>query len=394
MAQTISTQAQDIYAAAWRAGALALRGGDPHSALKSFRIIIEAGRADATVWLGMAMALRNTGDDDGEKEALDCALKDEPHNLRALMMKADHYVRLKDTIAASSYYNAVVRIGAASPDLPADLREEVKRASAACADHTDAYEAHLRSALKERGLGEPGTRRIAAALELMLGRTTIFHQQPKQFYLPELPQIQFYDHDVLPWLEDIDAATDDIREELLGLLKEEDRFKPYVEREADRPFFDEHNLLGDPSWSALFLWKYGEPVAENAARCPKTMEALSRTPLCRIPNRTPHVLFSLLQPGARIPPHHGLLNTRLICHLPIIVPEGCGFRVGNETRQWKPGKAFAFDDSIEHEAWNNSDKPRIILLFDVWRPELSSLERELIAATLQASDDFGHAGPR
>ena len=69
-----------------------------------------------------------------------------------------------------------------------------------------------------------------------------------------------------------------------------------------------------------------------------------------------------------------MLNTRLICHLPLIVPPGCGFRVGNETREWEEGKLLIFDDTIEHEAWNESDQDRVVLIFDIWRPELSEAD--------------------
>ena len=94
----------------------------------------------------------------------------------------------------------------------------------------------------------------------------------------------------------------------------------------------------------------------------------------------PTAMFSLLRPGARITPHNGMFNTRLICHLPLIVPPGCGFRVGNEIREWEVGKLIVFDDSIEHEAWNDSDRDRVVLIFDVWRPELSAQERLEVGA--------------
>jgi aspartyl/asparaginyl beta-hydroxylase (cupin superfamily) len=111
-----------------------------------------------------------------------------------------------------------------------------------------------------------------------------------------------------------------------------------------------------------------------------------------IKGRTPSVLFSLLRPGAAIPPHHGFVNTRLICHLPLIVPDGCAFRVGNDTRPWREGQAWAFDDTIEHEAWNRSDQTRVILLFDIWRPELTGEERAQVAAMFEAIDDYGAGG--
>ena len=88
--------------------------------------------------------------------------------------------------------------------------------------------------------------------------------------------------------------------------------------------------------------------------------------------------------GARIQAHNGMINTRLICHLPLIVPPGCGFRVGNETREWEVGKLLIFDDTIEHEAWNDSGEDRVVLIFDVWRPELSMDERRAVTAIFEA----------
>ena len=94
--------------------------------------------------------------------------------------------------------------------------------------------------------------------------------------------------------------------------------------------------------------------------------------------------FSILDAGPRIPPHTGVTNTRLTVHLPLIVPPGCGFRVGSETREWVPGKAWVFDDTIEHEAWNLSDVPRGVLIFDIWNPFLTPVERDLIRAVTEA----------
>ena len=96
-------------------------------------------------------------------------------------------------------------------------------------------------------------------------------------------------------------------------------------------------------------------------------------------------MFSLLRAGARIMPHTGMFNTRLICHLPILVPPDCGFRVGNDTRRWEEGKLLIFDDSIEHEAWNNSGEDRVVLIFDIWRPELTEQERHEVAMLFESS---------
>ena len=193
---------------------------------------------------------------------------------------------------------------------------------------------------------------------MLSGERQISPQAPSVFYYPYLAQRQFFEREEFDWIPAFEAEAPAIKAELLALIEQGADFTPYVEAEADRPVRDFHGMLADPSWSALYLWKNGKPVEENASRCPRTMHALSRVPMTHMGARTPSVLFSLLQPGAHIPPHHGMLNSRLICHLPLIVPPGCWLRVGNETRSWEEGKLLIFDDSIEHEARNPSGETR------------------------------------
>ena len=88
-----------------------------------------------------------------------------------------------------------------------------------------------------------------------------------------------------------------------------------------------------------------------------------------------------------------MINTRLICHLPLVVPGKCRFRVGNEVREWQEGRAWVFDDSIDHEAWNDSDRTRVILLFDIDRPELDDEERRLVNAMFEGIDAYSGAKP-
>jgi aspartyl/asparaginyl beta-hydroxylase (cupin superfamily) len=96
-------------------------------------------------------------------------------------------------------------------------------------------------------------------------------------------------------------------------------------------------------------------------------------------------MFSLLAPHTRIPPHTGVANTRLVCHLPLIVPPNCGFRCGATTREWRVGEAFVFDDTIEHEAWNDSDELRVVLIIDLWQPSLTPDERIGITSVIEAA---------
>ncbi|HEX2762607.1 MAG TPA: aspartyl/asparaginyl beta-hydroxylase domain-containing protein [Allosphingosinicella sp.] len=308
--------------------------------------------------------------------------------LRGLLARGRAYAEAGDARAAASFFAAALR--SAGQAVPAPLAAEVQEARAYLERTKQAYAAHLERAIAAADAGP----RMDEAFDIMLGRRGVeprrvpYPQRPSAFYFPGLPQRPFYEREAFPWAARVEAASAAIRAEAQALLDRGESFAPYVQAEKNRPQRDFHGMQDDPSWGAFYLWKDGERIAENAARCPATMAALEGVPLTQIPGRTPSVLFSLLRPGAHIPPHHGMLNCRLICHLPLIVPPGCWLRVGGETRQWEDGKLLIFDDSIEHEAKNGSERLRLVLLFDIWRPELSEAERAAVAAMFTAIDAF------
>jgi len=377
-----------------QAGANALRLGDARRAREAFERIAVAGQADAASSLGLAFACRGLGDKAAALAAVDRALALEPRNLRALIFKGDHLAESGDARAASSFYRFALQIAPPANELPAEVRGELSRAQAMCARYAGQFEEFLTERLARQGKLDGGdAARFRQSLDLMLGKKKIYFQEPLTYFFPELPQIQFYDATRFPWVEKVEVATEEIRAELVEVLREPNAFNPYVEANPVRPRKEQVGLQGNPDWSAFYLWKNGEVVAENAARCPRTMDALAGVPLSGITNRSPSILFSLLRPGARIPPHCGLINTRLICHLPLIVPADCGFRVGNDTRVPVEGKLWLFDDTIEHEAWNRSDRTRVILIFDVWRPELTDEERGLVVAMFEAIDAYSGQKP-
>lgn len=325
-------------------------------------------------------------DASAQAAAVDRALAQDPRNLRALIMKADLLQRAGDAKTALAHYQAALRVAPPPERLPADLAGEVARAREICRQAAERYERSLRARMGGLQAGGGSSERFAQSLDILFGRRRIYHQEPRQYYFPGLPQLQFYPREAFPWLDAVEAATDAIRDELRQVLQTQGAFRPYVQSAPGKPRIYGAAMLDNPDWGAFYLWKDGALVPENAARCPRTVAALEGVPLNRLPNRSPSVLFSLLKPHTRIPPHNGLVNTRLICHLPLIVPHGCGFRVGNETREWVEGKAWVFDDSIDHEAWNDSDQTRVILLFEIWRPELTLKERELVQAMFAAID--------
>jgi tetratricopeptide (TPR) repeat protein len=370
-----------------RVGMDALRRGEARKARESFEKIVASGMEDASACVALGMACRALGDAPAALAAVDRALAREPRNIRALILKADILAGLGDARAASAFYLEAVKAADVPGNVPPDLQGEVARAREMCDKSARKIEEGIRERLKDTGLAEGAAAgRFLQSLDILFGHKRPYFQQPRYYYFPGLPQIQFYDRAAFPWLDRVEAATADIQAELAAILQDGSSFRPYLESDPRRPRKAQDGMLDNPDWGAFYLWKNGALVPENAARCPKTLAALAEAPIARMANRSPSILFSLLRPGARIPPHCGLVNTRLICHLPVLVPGQCSFRVGNEVRDWEEGKAWVFDDSIEHEAWNRSDKTRVILLFEIWRPELAPEERALVSAMFEAID--------
>ena len=308
--------------------------------------------------------------------------------LWGLLDRGDEFARSGDEKAAMSFYQAALS-GARGPLPDPRTAQRLRMAQAFIQRRVDEFQHSLDRSVADLEPGDSAAQtRLSHALDMLKGNRTIYPQQPAVFYYPYLAQRQFFEREEFDWVPEVEAATPTIREELEVLLSDGTDFRPYVEDKPNRPAKPFHHLNNDKSWTALYLWRDGKLVPEIAERCPRTIEALSKVPLSHIGERTPAVLFSRLEAGAHIPPHSGMLNCRLICHLPLIVPAGCWLRVGNETREWEEGKLLIFDDSIEHEAKNPSDDLRIILLFDIWRPELTETERQAISGIFNAIDNF------
>lgn len=360
-------------------GVDALQRGQSAIARARFETITQSGRANAQIWLLLAVACRSDNDKIAEEAALDQLLSLEPQAVRGHIMKGDCRAAAGDDRNALQRYEIALLV-ARNQELPPDLLGEVQRAET----WVQAFKTRIVEK-RERKLADAGlppharSARFQHSLDILAGRKRIFVQEPTGYYLPELPQIQFFDPADFNWVPALEAATDAIRDEVVALLATGgEGFRPYMTSHVDQARADANPLLDNSDWSTLFFAENGALSDDVIARCPKTWEAVQAAPLPWIAS-SPTVMFSLLRPGARIAPHSGMHNARLICHLPLIVPPNCGFRVGNDVRQWEEGKLLIFDDTIEHEAWNDSGEDRVVLIFDIWRPELSGRERQEIA---------------
>jgi aspartyl/asparaginyl beta-hydroxylase (cupin superfamily)/Tfp pilus assembly protein PilF len=362
-------------------GLLALAENDVTGASDLLRRASQLDPAAPPVWLNLAEARRAAGDVDGEIAALDRALAIDPYMFAALFKKGQALERSGRLAESAKPYRAILSITANATNLPEPVQQALAHARQVVNRVGDASFEARAAALEEASSLFPDADLSRARIyaEQLSGRRNVYTQQPTGGHFPFLPAIEFFDRTLFPWLETLEAATDQIRRELLSLWNEgNDGFRPYVTFDETQPVNQWAELNHSPRWSAWFLWKDGVRQDQNCVRCPATAAALEMVPLLDIPGKAPSVMFSILQPRTRIPPHTGFSNVRSTVHLPLVVPEGCGFRVGGETREWRPGQAWAFDDTIEHEAWNDSDKPRAILILDVWNPLLTGPEQVAI----------------
>lgn len=230
-----------------------------------------------------------------------------------------------------------------------------------------------------------------AALYLGTARPKYKHamQRPAYLYFPELEPRAFFERDEFAWAAQLESATAEIRHELQTVLQQPQELQPYVQVNAQNPA-QWKELNNSTQWSAFHFYKAGERHAANCARCPITANIIEKLPLVRTHSHSPEVFFSILKPGTHIPPHHGLGNYKIAVHLPLVVPQDCAIRVGNETRTWSEGHCLIFDDSFQHEAWNKSSELRAVLILEVWNPQLSDAERQAVSTVLSVVQEFDH----
>lgn len=307
--------------------------------------------------------------------------------ITALLDEADALLARKDPRAATAHYGEALRQAARLNQWPAGMAERLAFARDACTDYATRYSSHLLGHLGKAGFNpEQASPRFVEALEILLGRKQPYMQQPRLLYFPGLPQIQYVDSAQFTWLEGFEKAAETIHGELVELLKEPALFAADADGASAAS-------AGTGELLACHIMKGGAPVPAVAQRCGATLGAIAGAPIDYITGRAPAVSFQLLRPGERMAPRTGLLNTRLSCWLPLLAPTRCVLRVGNELREWQVGRALVFDDSFEHEAWNDSPELGAVLQFNFWRPELTSLEREMVMSLVRGIDEFDAPPP-
>ena len=369
----------------------ALRRGDLKAALALALAAEAAAPADVALKLQRAMAHRALGDLPAALAALDAALGLDPYDFVALLSKAALVERMAGERAAAGLYRNALSIAPPDEAIPPPLRAPLDRARQVVTRTQAALEDHLRArtAAVTAEVSGAARRRFDESVGIFAGRAKVYGQEPLLLHYPRLPAIPFHDRDLFPWFAALEAATETIRDELLGTLEAaRDDFSPYIAYPKGAPVNQWGELNHSPRWSSFFLWKDGARQDRACDLCPKTATLLAGLPMAGQPGFAPTAMFSALEARTHIPAHTGSTNVRLLCHLPLILPGPARFRVGGETRDWKMGEAWVFDDTIEHEAWNDADSLRVILIFDIWNPLLDDGERQLVNALLAARQEF------
>jgi hypothetical protein len=379
--QDLASIAAGLEAEADRAAA----GGDSAGARALLARATAADPQRGEAWLKLAAMCRAEGDLSAALDAVSGALRVDPLGFVPLLLKASLLEKAGRGAEAGETYGYA--LAQTPPAVPPHLQAMLAHARAVHEAHVAEAAGRLAGAAGAVDLGDKEQDRVARFRSNVLRRTRPYHSEPTHFHYPGLREREFHDRDLFPWLEKLEAATAAITGDFHRVMgAERAELVPYIQYPDDVPLRQWAALNRNKAWTAIHLVQNGVTIAANARHCPAVMSLLDGLEQPVIPRRGPNAMFSLLAPGAHIPPHTGVANTRLVCHLPLIVPEGCWFRVGEDRRDWQVGKAWVFDDTIEHEALNPTGELRVILIVDTWHPDLSAAERAAVAAIMAATD--------
>jgi len=170
----------------------------------------------------------------------------------------------------------------------------------------------------------------------------------------------FIDPAHFPWVRQLEENWRTIRKELDDVLEYREDLPSFHEISTDQAV-----ITSDDRWKTFFFYGMGYPSERNCARCPETARLVASIPGMKT------AFFSILSPHKHIPAHRGLFKGFVRYHLGLKVPEpreACRIRVGNEVAHWEEGKGLFFDDTYDHEVWNDTDGIRVVLFVDFLRP--------------------------
>jgi aspartyl/asparaginyl beta-hydroxylase (cupin superfamily) len=386
---------------ALRDAAAAMQAGNLDGALAHLGKAEQLAPRLADIQFNKAAVFKMRNDHGRALAAIDAALAIDPYHLPSLLSKGAFLEDAGRLMEAAEPYKAALTIAPTADRLSPMLAPAHARAQARVADEARRLKAYFSEVLASlrNSVDKSQRQRFDECVDIFAGVTRAYHSQPSLLHFPALPEVAYFDRAQMPWLEAVEAASEAIEAELREILVSSaiEGFVPYIAYPPGAPVNQWGALNHSRDWSTFFFWLNGEKQEEACRRAPRTAAVLEAAPMARIPGIGPTAMFSALAAKTPIPPHTGSTNVRAIVHLPLILPGPAWFRVGNHRREWRKGEAWAFDDTVEHEAMNEANETRVILIFDVWNPYLTEEERTLVSALLQAKHAYrrshGARGP-
>ncbi|MGH8320942.1 MAG: aspartyl/asparaginyl beta-hydroxylase domain-containing protein [Gammaproteobacteria bacterium] len=374
----------------------AMERGDYSRARALLERALKADASRPIVYQNLGLVLKAENDVEGALRAFQAATKQRDNFVYSWIYQGQiHKEAGRSSEAIQAYAHALTLLPSleatlANPAIPEAKRTLIRDAVLSLNEMKYAFflEA-LTDTIAEHGVTSLQRILDSASIKAGLMAPVYQHalQRPDWIYLPGIHPEPFFSTDQFQWIPELELHTTEIRDELQSLLEESDVFEAYVnlDHEDTRQW---KTLNHSQDWSSFHLYRAGKSLVENCQRCPVTADVLARLPLVKIEGHAPEAFFSILKPGTHIPPHHGLGNYKLAVHLPLIIPADCAIRAGHETRAWEEGKCLIFDDSFQHEAWNNSKQIRAVLIFEIWNPALTEAERRGMSALVVATNTF------
>lgn len=381
--------------ALYSAGVHAFKRGQLDEALNLLNRAYAITPKDPAIHLSIARILREQGNSTAEMQSIEASLAIDPYFVPGLLAKANAHERFGEVDQSTNTYRNILKVIPNESQWPAAFREQLSYGRNQVQKYGIQFADFLaqRTGSKLDALHPTEAQRWREAGAIISGQTAAYPSVCNTLQVPRLPAIPFFDRELFDWVEAIESKTNVITTEMQAAMSfEHDDFKPYIDYPPGTPTNQWHELNHSKRWSSYFLWLNGQPQQKHIQRCPETAKALAAIDKVDIDGICPNAMFSALSPHTHIPPHHGETNARLVVHLPLIVPENCRYRVGFEHRTWKVGEVLIFDDSIEHEARNDSDELRVVLIFDIWNPLLSLAERDMVREISLAKREFKYKG--
>jgi aspartate beta-hydroxylase len=353
---------------------------------------------DALSCRNLGLALRAAGRLDAAAAAFTDAVRADPDFFLARLQLGSVFEALgRGREATAAYFGAIStaqRLGRwrNAETTAAAVRPLVEHALGVVDEGRARLFSELLAPLRARH-GNEALRRVEKCLAIYLGALPAEYpdarQKPSFLYFPDLPTRTYFDRELFPWYAVLEDRATQIRAELDAVLDEDRAFEPFLKFKPGAST-EEHlsGTRGTPKWDGFFFYRHGVRYEDNCRRCPITAAALDAVPLVRLRGHAPECLYSKLTPGSHIRPHRGVTNTRVVTHLPLIVPGDGALRVGGEDHAWQQGRCITFDDTFLHEAWNHSERTRVVVLLDVWNPYLTPVEIEVFSELVLAIRDF------